>query len=148
METTVLYTLKLGDVGYVKFKGTFYRYTIVAIHEEFGGTLSIANGVGEATCRQSEFVPEALHLANKLKAEEPEARQRLAPILAAWEAGHRDCHSVAKYLKENEHGGNYLTAATKMLECHRRGFIQLPIVDGLPTTKPQKHESEPSGTID
>lgn len=126
---------KIGDVGYVPIKGVYCRFTIVALFDELGGTMKVANGVSEWTCRQSEFIPEKEFKLRQLAEEEPKARERLAPILEAWEAGHKTANAICKFLADKKVHMHVLAIRAKMLECHRRGFFQLPLIDNCPSTK-------------
>lgn len=134
-KTQTLPSLKRGDAGYVLIKGQHFHFTIVAIHEELSGTLTVANAVSKWTCRKDEFIPDEQFKKLKLQSEEPEARQRLAPILEAWEAGHTNANAICKFLADKQVPIHILAIRAKMLECHRRGFLQLPIVDGKPSAK-------------
>lgn len=146
MEAQHSPSLKVNDSGYVKFNGRWCRYTISNIHEELGGSLSIFNGVGSATCAISDFIPERQFDAQKMKDEEPEARRRLAPILEAWEAGHKTHNAICAYLAKKDPPVHihFLAISSKMRECHRRGFIQLPIVDNLPSTNTNPTDTKTS----
>lgn len=128
--------LKVGDVGYVLIDGHYRRLTIVALFEELGGTMKGANGISKWSCRQSEFISAEEYGVMKRKQEEPEARKRLAPILEAWEAGHKTANAICKFLAEKQVHIHVLAIRAKMLECHRRGFFQLPLNgEGDPITK-------------
>lgn len=110
-----------GDVVYVKFSGQWCRYIVQRHHPELGGSYTIQNGVGTATCGVSDAVPQAEHFERKLKAEEPEARERLAKILEAHAAGHLTVKAIAEFLKVKQ-----ISVRGKFNEAVRRGFIPAP----------------------
>lgn len=131
--------MKVEDVGYVQVKGNWMRFTIVAIHEELGGTLTVANGVSEWTCKQSEFIPEQTYKETiSLPKERAEQEPRLRAVIDAFNAGHKTSIKIAEHLKIH-----HLAARGKMLAAHRLKFIELPIgADGFPDPNP-KNESNP-----
>lgn len=108
----------------------------LALFEELGGTMKGANGISKWICRQNEFISAEEYGVMKRKKEEPEARKRLAPILEAWEAGHQTANTICAFLAGQQNHIHPLAIRSKMLECHRRGFFQLPLNgEGDPITK-------------
>lgn len=130
---------KPGDTVYAEFEiggaRCWCKYILIGLHDELGGTATLQNGVGRATCRISELRTRAERDAIVLEEEAPEARRRLEPVITAWDSGLKTFKEIA-----TSTGKTPAAVAAQLREAHRRGFIELP--EDLLKSKNEKDERQ------
>jgi hypothetical protein len=104
------------EIVYVKFGDRWCRFTVISRHNDLGGTMTIANRVGTATCRQSEAIPEAAHLRSIFLEKQAEARDKYAKLIEFWNKGITQPIALAELLATTRLGVYSMVAAAKRWE--------------------------------
>lgn len=87
-------------------------WKIKSLHE-FESALTIENGIGPMIVKPTECISEEIYLAEKLKDDTEEARQRYAEIIKHWNNGLRKSNDIGLAIGETARAVGQMIAAAK-----------------------------------